>query len=70
MKRSIAVGLPAFLILACPAFAATAQPPRPGCTAVDKREYDAARKRYLLQTRNGEYLRTGRILRRQYWYCQ
>ena len=70
--RFVRFGLLAFGLLgsAAPAYAApVAQPPRPGCAAVDKREYDAARKRNLRQSRYGEYVRTGRVLRRQYWYC-
>jgi hypothetical protein len=72
MKQAMTFGLMAAIVLAFagPAVAARApQPPRPGCTAVNKKEYDSARKRNLLRTRNGEYLRSGSILRRQYWYC-
>jgi hypothetical protein len=46
------------------------QPPRERCVTVTKREYDNARKKSLLRNRFGEYLRTGRVLRRRYWYCQ
>jgi hypothetical protein len=46
-----------------------AQSPREGCVAVSKSEYDSARRQKLLRNRNGAYLRTGRLLRRSYWYC-
>ncbi len=46
----------------------TPQPPWKGCYAVDKREYDSAKKQKLLHGR-GTYVRTGRLLRRHYWYC-
>jgi len=70
MKRDWAIALVVIFAVATPAFAAApAQPPRAGCAAVDKREYDAARKRNMLRSRYGEYVRTGRPLRRQYWYC-
>jgi hypothetical protein len=39
------------------------------CSIVAKQEYDAAKKQNLLRGRFGGYLRTGRIGRRQYWYC-
>ena len=45
------------------------QPPRKGCVAVDKREYDAAKREKLLRDRYGTYVRTGRLWRRYYWYC-
>jgi hypothetical protein len=40
------------------------------CRAVSKTEYDSARKQFLLRNRFGAYVRTGRIWRRHYWYCQ
>jgi hypothetical protein len=48
---------------------AVSQPPRAGCLAVARQEYDAAKKKGLLRTRNGEYVRTGSVFRRAYWYC-
>jgi hypothetical protein len=45
------------------------QPPREGCTAVDKREYNSAKREKLLRDRYGTYVRTGRLWRRYYWYC-
>jgi hypothetical protein len=56
------------LSLVLPFSANAAQPPRKGCYAVDKREYDSAKKQKLLNGRFGYYLRTGRVLRRSYWY--
>ncbi len=46
------------------------EPPRKGCVAVDKREYDAAKREKLLRDRYGAYVRTGRLWRRYYWYCR
>jgi len=48
---------------------AAQQPPGPTCSIVTKQEYDSAKKQYLLQTRFSRYVRTGRLGRRQYWYC-
>ena len=45
------------------------QPPRKGCIAVSKMEYDRAKREKLLRNRNGAYVRTGRLWRRYYWYC-
>jgi hypothetical protein len=53
-----------------PAQAKTQQPPRAGCATVAKGEYDSAKKQNLLHTKFGGYVRTGRPLRRVYWYCQ
>lgn len=46
------------------------QPPSEHCRAATKIEYDSARKQFLLRNRFGAYVRTGRIWRRHYWYCQ
>jgi hypothetical protein len=46
------------------------QPPSDRCRAASKIEYDSARKQFLLRNRFGAYVRTGRIWRRHYWYCQ
>jgi len=45
------------------------QPPQDGCVAVPKSQYDSAKKQNLLSNRFGMYVRTGRFLRRYYWYC-
>jgi hypothetical protein len=45
------------------------QAPRPNCVAVTKQEYDNARKSRLQQHRFGAYVRTGRVLKRYYWFC-
>jgi len=56
-------------LLPCsPAFAQ--QAPRPNCVAVTKQEYDNARRNRLQRHRFGEYLRTGRVLKRAYWFCR
>ena len=57
--------LAAFLV----ASADAQQPPRQRCLEVSKSEYDMARKQKLLRNRFGDYVRTGRMLRRHYWYC-
>jgi uncharacterized metal-binding protein YceD (DUF177 family) len=46
------------------------QPPQNGCVAVPKIQYDSAKKQNLLHNRFSTYVRTGRFLRRHYWYCQ
>ena len=46
-----------------------AQPPREGCRAVSKIEYDSAKRQYLLHGRFGSYVRTGHFWRHYYWYC-
>ena len=45
------------------------QAPRANCVAVTKQEYNNARKTKLQQQRFGEYVRTGRVLKRFYWFC-
>jgi hypothetical protein len=59
------------MLIAFPLSSAKAQqPPRNGCVAVSKREYDSAKREKLLRNRYGAYVRTGRLLRRFYWYCR
>ena len=45
-------------------------PPSDHCRVVSKVEYDSAKKHFLLRNRFAAYIRTGRIWRRYYWYCQ
>jgi len=45
------------------------QPPRKGCVAVSKQEYDSAKRQKLLYSQFSTYVRTGRLGRRYYWYC-
>jgi hypothetical protein len=59
----------ALMLIRFPAYAKAEQPPRDGCVAVSKVEYDSAKKQYLLSSNNGVYVRSGRFLRRSYWYC-
>jgi hypothetical protein len=66
--RLLAVGA-AILALLCSS-ANAVQPPSEHCRAASKIEYDSARKQFLLRNRFGAYVRTGRIWRRHYWYCQ
>ncbi len=58
------------LIAFTPSSVSAEEPPRKGCVAVDKREYDAAKREKLLRDRYGAYVRTGRLWRRYYWYCR
>ena len=46
------------------------QAPADHCRPASKIEYDSAKKDFLLRNRFGVYVRTGRIWRRHYWYCQ
>lgn len=46
-----------------------AQPPREGCRAVSKIEYNSAKNQYLLISRFRRYVRTGRFWRHYYWQC-
>jgi hypothetical protein len=50
--------------------ASAVQPPFDHCRPASKIEYDSAKKDFLLRNRFGAYVRTGRIWRRHYWYCQ
>jgi hypothetical protein len=59
------------LLVALPSSLVNAkQPPHRGCVAVSKGEYQGAKKKSLLRTRFGTYVRTGRLWRRYYWYCR
>ena len=58
------------LIALTPSSVNAEEPPRRGCVAVDKREYDAAKREKLLRDRYSAYVRTGRLWRRYYWYCR
>jgi hypothetical protein len=64
---SCTVGL---MQIACQASSARAeQAPPKRCSSIAKQEYDAARRQNMLRSRYGDYVRTGGIGRRQYWYC-
>jgi hypothetical protein len=64
---TVVIGL---VLIACLSSSVNAeQPPRNGCRAASKIEYDSAKKQYLLRNRFGMYVRTGRLFRRHYWYC-
>jgi hypothetical protein len=59
-----------FMLIACQASSARAeQTPPKRCASIAKQEYDAARRQNMLRSRYGDYVRTGGIGRRQYWYC-
>lgn len=56
---------------ACLAHAASAvSPPSDRCRPASKLEYDSAKRQFLLNTRAGSYVRTGRVFARHYWYCR
>jgi len=57
------------LMVASSPWAVAQQAPRPNCVPVSKQEYNNARKSRLQQQRFGEYIRTGRVLKRFYWFC-
>ena len=44
-------------------------PPKEGCRAISKIEYNAAKREYLLTSRVRVYIRTGPFWRRHYWHC-
>ncbi len=72
MKRHalITAAIGAALVACSPAHAANAvKPPAAACRPASKIEYDSAKKQYLLRTRVGVYVRTGRAFGRHYWYC-
>jgi hypothetical protein len=66
--RAIAFVAASLAFFSSPAKAVEA--PFDHCRAVSKIEYDSAKKQFLLRNRFGAYIRTGRIWRRHYWYCQ
>ena len=46
------------------------EPPlQEGCRAVSNLEYDTARREYILISRGGRYVETGRFWRHHYWWC-
>jgi hypothetical protein len=64
---TVVIGL---MLIALPSSSVNAQqPPRKGCVAVSTIEYNSAKREKLLRNSNGTYVRTGRILRRYYWFC-
>jgi hypothetical protein len=56
-------------LIAFPNLSANAEPPRKGCVAVFKQEYDSAKRQMLLQAPFSSYVTTGPLVRRYYWYC-
>jgi hypothetical protein len=46
-----------------------APPPREGCRAVSKIEYESAKREYLLISRSRVYVQTGHFWRHHYWHC-
>jgi hypothetical protein len=74
LRNSTAPARPLALIAAMLALSSlsanAAQTPSDQCRAVSKIEYGSAKKQFLLHNRFGTYVRTGRIWRHHYWYCQ
>ena len=71
MERAAWAGAVALTLVAGPFSSARAAPTlRQDCVTISKQEYDSARRRHMLRTRFGYYVRTGRLGRRQYLYCQ
>jgi hypothetical protein len=69
-ENATCAALAVSMLVAVSASTANAQqPPRVGCRAVSKVEYDAARSEGLLRQKFGTYVRTGPFWRRFYWYC-
>ena len=70
-KREIAIATVAGLVfgLLTGSSARAQQAPRANCVAVTKQEYNNARKAKLQQQRFGQYVRSGRVLKRFYWFC-
>jgi hypothetical protein len=65
--RGAALG--AILIIAAATSARAQEPPAKDCRSASKIEYTSAERQHLLRNRYGMYVRTGRALRRHYWYC-
>ena len=58
------------MLIACHSSPASADPTPPKtCAVISSQEYAAAKKQKLLRSQFGSYVRTGRLGRRQYWYC-
>ena len=69
-RRKVLLGAAATVAAASFSSASNAEePPWDACRSASKIEYDSARRNHLSQNRFGLYLRTGRLLRRHYWYC-
>lgn len=66
--RALAIVVASLAFCSSPANAVV--PPSEHCRAATKIEYDSAKAQFLLRNRFGAYIRTGRIWRRHYWYCQ
>jgi hypothetical protein len=61
--------LGALLLTLCCSSANAEPPPRDGCRAASRIEYDSAKREHLLRSRFGTYVRTGHLWRHYYWYC-
>jgi NAD(P)-dependent dehydrogenase (short-subunit alcohol dehydrogenase family) len=70
LKNSMSVAVVITMsLLACASAIAKPIPPREGCRAVSKIEFNAAKREYLLNSRARVYIRTGPFWRRHYWHC-
>lgn len=71
ISNGVAIAVIGLMLIAFPSSSVSAkQPPYRGCVAISKGEYQGARKKKMLRTRFGTYVRTGRLWRRYYWYCR
>jgi hypothetical protein len=65
----LTTALATILVLSFASAAKAQTPPREGCRAASKIEYDSAKRHFLLRSRVGAYLKTGHFWRHYYWYC-
>jgi hypothetical protein len=71
IENGACIAVTGFVLILFPSSIVNAQqPPSNKCVAVYNIEYKAAKREKLLRTKAGMYVRTGRLLRRYYWYCR
>jgi hypothetical protein len=56
-------------LFACSSVIAKPLPPKEGCRAVSRLEYNTAKKENVITSKGGRYVRTGPFWRRYYWHC-
>jgi hypothetical protein len=71
IENGACIAVIGLMLIAFPSSSVNAeQPPHKGCVGVSKDAYQIAKKKKLLRTRFGTYVRTGRLWHRYYWYCR
>jgi len=65
-----AAGAGAIGLMLLSSHVSAASAPRTDCVTVSREEYASAKRKHALRSRFGMYLKTGRLGRRQYLYCQ